>query len=68
MNNIYLASLPTFAKVLLPNKNARFKLKQQIGQILMEDEMQRKHLESTKLRKEIRPKSFQKDQNNIYKY
>ena len=34
----------------------------------MQDEMQRKHLQRTKLRKEIRPKSFQKDQNNIYKY
>ena len=67
-NNIHLALLQTFTKVLLPNKNVRFKLKQQIGQILMEDKMQRKHLERRKLRKEIRPKRFQKDQNYIYNY
>ena len=43
----------------LSNKNAIFKLKQRIGQINMRDEMQRKHLEKKKLRKEIRSVSIQ---------
>ena len=51
--------LPTFAKVRLSNKNASFKLKQRIGRIIMEDDMQKKHLEKKKLRKEIRSVSIQ---------
>ena len=51
--------LPMFAEVRLSNKNAIFKLKQRIGRIIMEDEMQRKHLEKKKLRKEIRSASIQ---------
>ena len=51
--------LPTFAKVGLSNKTASFKLKQRIGRIIMENEMQKKHLEKKKVREEIRSVSIQ---------
>ena len=46
--------LPTFAKVQLSTKNVNYKLKQRIGRIIMEDELQRKHHEKEKLKKDIK--------------
>ena len=51
--------LPKFAKVRLSIKNANNKLKQRIGRIIVEDELQRKHHEKEKLKKDIKPLSIQ---------
>ena len=44
-------SLRTLAKVRLSSKNASFKLKQRIGRIIIENEMQMEHLETEKAKK-----------------
>ena len=45
--------IPTFAKVNLAIKNGSKKLKLRIARIVMESEMQNKHYEKKKLKKEM---------------
>ena len=45
---------PTFAKVKISLKNASFKLKWKIATLIMETEVQNKHLEKRKLIKELK--------------
>ena len=45
---------PTFAKVNISLKNASFKLKWKIATLIMETEMQNKHSEKRKLKKELK--------------
>ena len=43
----------------LPTFNANYVLKQRIGRIIMEDDLQRKHQEKKKLKKDIKALSTQ---------
>ena len=47
-------TIPTFAKVNLSIKSGSRKLKLRIARLVMESEIQSKHLEKKKLKKELR--------------
>ena len=47
-------TIPTFAKVNLSVKSGSRKLKLRIARLVMESEIQSKHLEKKKLKKELR--------------
>ena len=55
--------IPTFAKVNLPLKHGNYKLQLRIARIVLEAELQNKHREKSKLKKEIKNLEYNSKMN-----